>query len=275
MKRRLPIIAVFLVLGAVVNVGVAWVIFYLQAHHWQIEPDMNQTNEVVGGDLWSLPDDWVVFSEHYAAHHRFFDVHAHLKNCTTYDERLSRLHARIKSTYLKFPFTNDENLNVRIKVALSEFHNELEQSLHDYAAIGVHEASIRIGWPMRSLVAENGSRSEHASLEGVPYDSESVWYSETGSIWASFRSGVALSATPPNSINDVLWKRYPIMPLPLGFAVNTLFYASLLGAPVLGYAALKRRRRAKRGLCTGCAYDVTGVDVCPECGRQAAGQPRV
>ena len=59
-----------------------------------------------------------------------------------------------------------------------------------------------------------------------------------------------------------------------GFAVNTIFYATLLWLFIFAAYALRRRARRKRGLCVACGYDLRG-DLeygCPECGwrREAA-----
>ena len=65
----------------------------------------------------------------------------------------------------------------------------------------------------------------------------------------------------------------PIWP---GFAINTLFYAAILGIMFAAVGVLRRKRRARRGLCVKCAYDLRGIDSsqCPECGeviRQSRG----
>ena len=54
--------------------------------------------------------------------------------------------------------------------------------------------------------------------------------------------------------------------LPLGTTINTLFYAAIVFVLWIAPGALIRRNRARRGLCRRCAYDITGVAVCPECG---------
>ncbi len=65
-----------------------------------------------------------------------------------------------------------------------------------------------------------------------------------------------------------LFRGYPNSPIPIGFTVNTLFYGAILFGPLFGVGVLKRRRRMKRGLCVWCAYDMAGLSVCPECGRE-------
>lgn len=68
----------------------------------------------------------------------------------------------------------------------------------------------------------------------------------------------------------------PLRPLWPGFAVNTLFYATLLWLLLFGPPALRRFIRRKRGRCVACAYDLRGVSHvrCPECGVPVNGPVR-
>ena len=65
-------------------------------------------------------------------------------------------------------------------------------------------------------------------------------------------------------------RRLPIDPLFPGFLLNTLFYAIVVGAILalpLRLVPLRRRRRARRGRCPTCNYDLAGLaGPCPECG---------
>ena len=68
--------------------------------------------------------------------------------------------------------------------------------------------------------------------------------------------------------NDVL----PTRILPLGFALNTLFYAAVVLGMVECVAFARRRVRRGRGRCPSCGYDRAGLAVgaaCPECGGRA------
>jgi hypothetical protein len=56
-----------------------------------------------------------------------------------------------------------------------------------------------------------------------------------------------------------------------GFAINTVFYATILWGLFAAPFALRRRLRVKRGLCPKCAYPVGTSDVCTECGAAAGG----
>lgn len=63
----------------------------------------------------------------------------------------------------------------------------------------------------------------------------------------------------------------PIQPIWPGFAVNTIFYATILWLLIPGPFALRRFIRRKRGLCVSCGYDLSHADheACPECGAVA------
>jgi hypothetical protein len=65
----------------------------------------------------------------------------------------------------------------------------------------------------------------------------------------------------------------PTTVIPLGLALNTLFYASIAAVPVLLVPALRRRHRRLRGRCVACGYTLAGLPTCPECG--VAASPRV
>lgn len=58
---------------------------------------------------------------------------------------------------------------------------------------------------------------------------------------------------------------------PLGLILNPIIYALpvwlvFMGAR-WGVVHRRNRRRARLGLCVGCAYELAGLNVCPECGR--------
>ncbi len=62
----------------------------------------------------------------------------------------------------------------------------------------------------------------------------------------------------------------PWLPLWDGLIVNTIIYAGLVLLTWLGLGRLRRRRRVRRGQCAECAYELAGLEVCPECGRGVA-----
>jgi hypothetical protein len=67
---------------------------------------------------------------------------------------------------------------------------------------------------------------------------------------------------------DAMPRSLPCRPAWAGFAVKTLFYATILWLLPTGLLAFRRRLRRKRGRCPKCGYDLRGdLDAgCPECG---------
>lgn len=117
---------------------------------------------------------------------------------------------------------------------------------------------IESGWPMRSL--RQWMKLWAVGDATPPRDFElTLHYSiETTALNAWIDRYIHVSGSWP----------LPWMPMVLGFATNTLFYGAVLFVPLFGVGVLKRRRRMKRGLCVRCAYDITGLSVCPECGQE-------
>jgi hypothetical protein len=63
-------------------------------------------------------------------------------------------------------------------------------------------------------------------------------------------------------------RHLPLVPIPLGFAVNTLVYAAPMLAVFVALPMVRARRRRTRGLCPSCGYDRSSVASdapCPEC----------
>ena len=56
----------------------------------------------------------------------------------------------------------------------------------------------------------------------------------------------------------------------LGLILNPIIYALPFWLLMMGlrwaFIAICSRKRSRHGLCTSCGYDLTGLNVCPECG---------
>lgn len=86
--------------------------------------------------------------------------------------------------------------------------------------------------------------------------------------------GIPISASPANvgTIRPYELRALPLRPIWLGLIVNTAFYAALSAALWAGLIAFRSWRRAVRGRCTRCNYNLTGLGPgtpCPECGSEA------
>ncbi len=93
------------------------------------------------------------------------------------------------------------------------------------------------------------------------------------SVWLSQFSEVVNPETPvftfwPPSVS-LGGEGYPLRPIWPGAILNSLFYGVILFGLCRAWIALKRRRRSKRNLCARCAYSLDGIasPACPECGQ--------
>ncbi len=114
--------------------------------------------------------------------------------------------------------------------------------------------SISAGWPCKAL---------RCDLE-CPIGA--VRPSEVRCRWGWNAAG---GAGPSQAL--MAGRLFPLGPVPLGFLANTALYASLTGA-VVNVGILARLRRRRHGHCGACGYDLSGLasGMCPECGCQRA-----
>lgn len=83
-------------------------------------------------------------------------------------------------------------------------------------------------------------------------------------------AGLPLPKSRASRVEAAQLRAIPLLPMWPGFGINTLFYAAVLWALFAGPGKIRRRLRARRGLCLACAYDLRGraadSTTCPECG---------
>lgn len=121
--------------------------------------------------------------------------------------------------------------------------------------------SIRAGWPFHAL-------GGHATQVG---GSPPVLHGLVDLPKALRAAGPAA----PTAFNgfipaaNVVDRRWPIVPIPLGLAADAAFYGLFVWFALWGRHALTRRRRRARNQCPSCGYHRTGLApdaACPECG---------
>lgn len=119
----------------------------------------------------------------------------------------------------------------------------------------------RIGWPVRSLGAyRHVEKHELGVSYGEVWDKK--WRPEWNRVWLSgYVQRPAKPGDPPR-----VWPMYPIVS---GFALNTVMYAAALAGVIWAAGCVRRWRRRRRGLCERCGYELAGLAMCPECGREA------
>jgi len=144
-------------------------------------------------------------------------------------------------------------------------YSRMVMSIPDYDS--VEYSYVRWGWPFASMQQE---------LAGQWYFAEPIpgWrggWPLAPDRWPLLRTSINVNR--PEHI-------YPLVPLPLGFTINTLFYAALLFLPFAAFTTLRRRRRISLNLCLSCGYSLAGAVptnntiICPECGKPSScGKP--
>lgn len=108
---------------------------------------------------------------------------------------------------------------------------------------------FRSGWPMYAM---------RGVLSGVDTN---TFPPVTGAYWE--RNGIAAGS-----------EEMPEIVMPLGFAVNTVFFAAVMGVlafgPVWVIRILRRETRRARVQCLECGYKLKSrVALCPECGHKS------
>jgi hypothetical protein len=83
----------------------------------------------------------------------------------------------------------------------------------------------------------------------------------------ALRGGVIIQPSG-GGISRVRTASFPLRPIPIGAAINTLLYAALLALVWLALGAKRRFHRRRRGRCVHCGYDLKHdyASGCLECG---------
>lgn len=113
-----------------------------------------------------------------------------------------------------------------------------------------------VGWPVRSFQWQSCTRLNHNHLE---YLTSSAW-----------NDGIHLPAWLDPGQNT--WRRFPLRPVRIGFAINTAIFAFFLMAIWLGLRHIRTLLRLRADLCPRCKYPIGPSPVCTECGHTFSGQ---
>lgn len=234
-KRHLRKLVLFVLLGAIVNVAVAW------GCAWGVELG-NESHVAMQGDVrgerfWFGVGHWSGFGSDRHEIMLSFGRHTQVKSQGMISARFSvhgdktALHAVESPTWS------------RLGIAIGDDRR-------------VIEAEDARGWPLRSMW---GVVLEYdANEQAYVMDPESALYFPQGfnpNQWAMI--GAA--------------NTYPVTVVPLGligpgFAINTVFYTAVLWLSLVAPGRLRRWRRVRRGLCAACGYPIGSSDNCTECG---------
>lgn len=136
----------------------------------------------------------------------------------------------------------------------------------------LEQVSVSLGWPARSL------RYYERSIHDHEYFPESrVWRLPGWHGGVPFADPIEkqLEQWWVPDWQRVVKPVYPLTPIALPFTLNTLFYAALLYLPFAAFSTLRRRRRIRRNLRLSCGYSLAGAVptkntiICPECGKSS------
>ena len=249
MKRRICKLALFLLLGAILNVAVAW-----GCALWIVAPN-NSGNPLVSG---YQMDDSTRVVEPFNGTQNSFKLWL-----------LRRVRkpggAHVVITIVPGPdFVVTKQPTAEERSANASFEKwlppqctpgDLHEREAEFRANGTFPGFFywyARGWPCLSLAC------------WWPWFQHAEWPSPQVSSGFQFSHPTTTSPWPYN-VHDL--RALPLHPLWPGFAINTVFYAAILWLLVACPFALRRRRRIKRGLCPECAYPVGTNSVCTECGR--------
>ncbi len=231
MKRRLLMIVLFLLLGAVLNVAVAWGCAIL------IDLRLCTGSPIFTGfslGRTASGHDWTVLAN-------------------------QRRGGAIIGSYVESP--GQQGMAQALRQRLAEGAPSLRVPSWSRAAIPKFDPAVNsrqaqvaegFGWPWLSLWV-----SFHEIRPSGTTGTTTVAVERSTGLAVS--SGAKL-LDPPRAL--------PLGPIWSGFAINTAFYAAILWLLTLGTFAARRLNRRKRGLCVACGYDLSHADheVCPECG---------
>ncbi len=135
---------------------------------------------------------------------------------------------------------------------MGKLHSIVEDEDRDITQV------LGVGWPLPALWC--------APATADPMGSDEIDHPAVG--------GIALESRPPPYWRTFRVRTLPLRPIWVGFAINSVFYASVLWMLMLCPHTLRRVIRRKRGWCVECGYDLRGASggnsggggACPECG---------
>lgn len=254
MKRAAVTIMVCLLLGAIINVAVAWgVVLWTPAFYF--------AESEAGPWIVRVPGDWPPATERLAQ--RDVGLATFRQAGSTHNSMRAEVNGEYQAAKAHAQAIDDPTERA---AAMSNAWKERERTIWSAPYRIVRIDLLRSGWPVLSLTWESRRCETHS------YAVEFLSVNTTGS-----KPGISIPTWIPRGTRGLRDHRYlPIHPLPLGFAVNTVAYASCLWLLYVLPRHLRMWLRHRRGCCTACGYDLRGAahERCPECGTATASELR-
>ncbi len=250
-------------LGAVINIMVAWGIVYRSEFNQEIDYDDGDYHELAKNSAFRRAAYPVPPGMPFPTDEEFDDM-----TDADYDAwippPIRRHYGHVRGTgYSRLEF--------------------LERMEVEPYVFEIYEGS-RVGWPLFSLRADRYSwheldhEGEYVVTGGVSYDAQGFGAGIEASALPEWARALAIAKTPMPPGNTggfrapyhdtFYWRRIPVRPIPLGFVANSLVHSVPFFALAILLPASRRSVRRKRGLCTRCKYDRAGLPddaPCPEC----------
>ena len=235
MKRRLTKLVVFLLLGAIVNVAVAWGLTWkLDVYQESVLWHSVNVSGVVGE---SPNHEWNVT--------RY--------NCTGV--------TRVFSSY--FSPASDAGYDDDPGDLLPSWNQDFFSGVGREDLTNLVRMQDGRGLPMLSLWGQAAADEKVSSLPDCELE-YAILTNPNDPLTGSYGNLRALSILMQIQF-------LPLHPIWPGFAINTIFYAVILWMLTLGPFTARRMIRRRRGQCIKCSYNLRGHsgggrEVCPECG---------
>ncbi len=242
MKRRLLTVAIFLLVGAVVNVAVAWgcaAWLPFEVKHTIRQPS-SEYIDFIRRYLSADPD------AHELVSYWRIRRHGALYFCA------SRQRMDVEHLLNMHPSSSPEGLTPEV---LRPRWLQVKRAPH-YNDLGCAYRNVFAwGWPLLSLWCE------YETVNVNPFFTPRI-YRVHGGIETSLERIKLFGYGGPYA------RVLPLRPIWPSFAINIFFYSIMLWLLIPGPFALRRLIRQRRGLCPACGYDLRHGEheACPECG---------